>query len=149
MLKKVISVILVIIWMIIIFYFSNEDAKKSSKLSNGVVDKTIVKIYKRTKKYNPHNERIIVEKFDKPIRKLAHFFEYFILGILVINMFYSFDIKKHILLYTLFFCFLYACTDEIHQLFISGRSCEISDVCIDSFGGLLGSLGYKKIIIKK
>ena len=33
---------------------------------------------------------------------------------------------------------LYACTDEIHQLFVPGRSGMIRDVFIDSIGGIIG-----------
>lgn len=35
---------------------------------------------------------------------------------------------------------LYACTDEFHQLFVEGRSCEFRDVCIDSAGVAAGVL---------
>ena len=34
----------------------------------------------------------------------------------------------------------YAVTDEIHQHFVPGRSCELRDVCIDSAGVLCGVL---------
>ena len=33
--------------------------------------------------------------------------------------------------------FLYACTDEFHQLFIAGRAGQFRDVCIDSTGALI------------
>ena len=33
---------------------------------------------------------------------------------------------------------LYAATDEIHQLFVPGRSGEIRDVCLDSLGVITG-----------
>ena len=35
------------------------------------------------------------------------------------------------------FTALYACSDEFHQLFISGRAGQIRDVCIDSTGALI------------
>ena len=35
------------------------------------------------------------------------------------------------------FVFLYACTDEFHQLFIEGRSGRFRDVLIDTAGGFL------------
>jgi len=35
---------------------------------------------------------------------------------------------------------LYAVTDELHQHFVPGRSCELRDVCIDSAGVLCGIL---------
>ena len=34
----------------------------------------------------------------------------------------------------------YAVTDEIHQHFVPGRSCELRDICIDSAGVLCGVL---------
>jgi VanZ family protein len=36
--------------------------------------------------------------------------------------------------------FLYACSDEIHQLFVPNRSGELLDVLLDTFGGSLGVL---------
>ena len=35
---------------------------------------------------------------------------------------------------------LYACTDEFHQHFVPGRSCEVRDVLIDTAGALIGIL---------
>ena len=41
------------------------------------------------------------------------------------------------------FSILYACLDEIHQLFVSGRSGQIMDVFIDSMGIIIGILLVK------
>ena len=38
------------------------------------------------------------------------------------------------------FCFLYACSDEIHQLFVPGRSGMFTDVLIDTGGAVTGML---------
>lgn len=35
---------------------------------------------------------------------------------------------------------IYACTDEIHQLFVPGRSGQFRDVMIDSLGAFIGIL---------
>ncbi len=35
---------------------------------------------------------------------------------------------------------LYACTDEFHQHFVPGRSCEVRDALIDTAGALIGIL---------
>ena len=43
---KVIKIILLILWMMIIFAFSNQKAIDSSNLSNGLIDRTVVKVYK-------------------------------------------------------------------------------------------------------
>ena len=36
--------------------------------------------------------------------------------------------------------FLYACTDEIHQIFVPGRSAQFRDVLIDTLGASFGCL---------
>ena len=38
-------------------------------------------------------------------------------------------------------------TDEIHQLFVPGRSGEIRDVCIDSLGVITGIIIFLIILI--
>ena len=40
----------------------------------------------------------------------------------------------------------YAVTDEIHQSFVPGRSCEIRDIVIDSCGVLVGALIVAKLV---
>ena len=126
--KIIIKIVLVVIWMIVIFCFSNQKATESSKLSNGLIKNTISRII------NDDREESI-EKFVTPVRKSAHFFIYLILGILVMN---CFDIDKKYIFYSIMVCFLYSISDEIHQLFIDGRSGEILDVIIDTTGSFLG-----------
>jgi len=82
------------------------------------------------------------------IRKLAHFTEYFILGILTINCFKDYKFNN-IFIYSLLFCIFYACTDEVHQLFVPGRSGNIIDVLIDSVGSIFGCGSYFIFIKKK
>lgn len=76
------------------------------------------------------------------VRKLAHFTEYTLLG-----LFISLTAKEHynkgqflirIFIIPLICGGLYAASDEIHQRFVPGRSCELRDVLIDTCGVLLG-----------
>ena len=46
---------------------------------------------------------------------------------------WQFKIKKQFL-FSFIFCFLYAISDEIHQMFILNRSAEVLDVLIDMIG---------------
>ena len=78
--------------------------------------------------------------FDGVIRKMAHFFLYFCLGVLSINAWCW--RKKRSWLVALFFCFFYAATDEFHQSFVPGRSAEVHDVLLDTLGSFTGILGY-------
>ena len=76
---------------------------------------------------------------DHYVRKTAHFLEYALLGVLVCRAL-GIDVKKkaHLLGAALAFCSFYAVTDELHQYFVPGRSCQIKDVMIDSSGALTG-----------
>ena len=135
---RVILIIMILINCITIFKFSNEQAEKSSSTSGKVIDR-IIEINPKTKELNMNEKNIIKEKIVTPVRKTGHFTIYFILGILLFCFTKTFNIKdqKRILI-SLFSAFVYACTDEIHQLFVNGRSGELRDVCIDSVGALFG-----------
>lgn len=125
--KTIIKVLLVILWMIVIFCFSNQVSDDSTKLSNGFIRNTICKVNKDCDK--------VIEKTFTPVRKCAHFFIYLILGILVMN---CFNIDKKYIIYSVIICFLYSISDEVHQIFVSGRSGEVLDVLIDTCGSFLG-----------
>lgn len=132
--KKIIKIILVIIWMIVIFSFSNQKAVDSTKLSDGFIRNTISKVINDDR---PET----ISKFVTPVRKSAHFLEYLVLGLLVMN---CFNIDKKYMLYSLIICLLYSISDEVHQIFVPGRSCEALDVVIDTTGSFIGILcNYK------
>jgi VanZ family protein len=74
------------------------------------------------------------------VRKSAHFIEYMILGILFFNSFFD-GIKMKTVTFTAFLCGLgYSITDELHQIFVPGRTAKIMDVLIDSTGVASGLL---------
>ncbi|HIU52150.1 MAG TPA: VanZ family protein [Candidatus Merdicola faecigallinarum] len=50
---------------------------------------------------------------------------------------YNIDVKRKIT-YSFIIGVIYAITDEIHQLFVPGRSGEIRDVLIDGLGIIVG-----------
>lgn len=135
--KKQLSIILVLIWMIIIFIMSSFNAEDSANQSNFIVN-IIANIL------NINN----IELLNLIIRKLAHFTEYLILGVLVINMFTKNNAKKYYLL-SILLCIIYAISDEIHQLFVPGRACQIKDILIDSIGSITGIYLYKLISKRK
>ena len=77
------------------------------------------------------------------VRKSAHFTLYFLLGLFIISFLREFiPIDKRSILITIGIVFLYACSDEVHQLFVSGRSCEVLDVIIDTCGGVVSTAIY-------
>lgn len=143
MIKKIVFTILTILWMFIIFHFSNQKALDSTNNSQSFVRNTIVNVYKLFDS-DASDEKLnkIVEAFDVPVRKTAHFIEYFILGMLILFMFKSYEIKNLYLM--ILVCFLYAISDEVHQLFIVGRSGSFIDVILDTLGSSLAILFFNR-----
>ena len=141
MFKKVIKWILVLLCMLTIFFFSSDNANKSTKKSNGLIVQ-ITQVFLGHKLSNKEKE-IKIDQYDKYLRKSAHFTLYLILGLLLISALYEYklDDTKTILI-ALLIAFLYACSDEFHQLFVPGRSGEILDVLIDTLGSLTGIMCY-------
>ena len=76
------------------------------------------------------------------VRKGAHIFAYFVLGILTFNALWRVDLSKFKFNcpvgLSIIVCALYAVSDESHQLFVSGRSGEIRDIMIDSYAAMVG-----------
>ena len=139
--KKIILWLVVILWMGLIFYFSSKNAEESTNQSQGLINKTsIVDMYD---KETEEEKTEVLEAVDKRVRKIAHAIVFMVLAILVcfaLNE-YNLDIKK-LLLIAFIICFLYACSDEIHQLYVYGRSGEVRDVIIDNIGCLFGYLVF-------
>ena len=133
--------------MIVIFSFSSADANKSTGTSDKVITTMIEIKDKITNNETPNNEKeIIVKNSSFYIRKIAHITEYLILGFLMFNLLKQYSVTN--IYYAIGLSILYSCTDEFHQLFISGRSGSIRDILIDSIGILIGTYLYKLLFIK-
>ena len=132
----ILNIVLLIAWMGVIFSYSNDPGLSSSSKSDKFLVK-IVEVFKREKLTSEEKEKLI-NKYGGLIRKLAHMFVYFILAILAYLLLHQlYELKPITIIYTLIFCFIYACTDEIHQSFIPGRCPSIIDVLIDTCGSII------------
>ena len=92
--KKILTIILIVIWMITVFCLSNQKKEESSKLSGNVTEVVIktLDIDVKTKEQEDNIENVI--------RKLTHYVLYTIGGVLIlshINL-YKISIKKKILI---------------------------------------------------
>lgn len=123
----IISFALTFILMCVIFYLSDQPASESSELSDSLISKIF--------------ELIGILIPVKVIRKTAHACEFCLLAFLFSNSFYAAGNKKWYFV-SLILTFLYACTDEFHQLFVFGRAGRISDVLIDTAGAIIGISVY-------
>ena len=149
---KILKIILIIIWMVIIFWFSGQQGEESGDTSR----KFTIKIIQILTGKDLASDDPFVEGIQFAIRKIAHFSIYAIGGFLIMNYEYTTDkAVKQKILYSIAFGGGYAITDELHQFFIPGRSGNIFDVGIDTLGVITGTLIYFairkiiEVIIKK
>lgn len=139
--RKRTCLILAVCWMAVIFTFSarNADLSTQDSMSIGILfGRFIVPSFAEM---DTQMQVSFADMIDHPIRKMAHATEYAILGFLLAGSYV--DKEKNrlrgICIPTVLGS-LYAVSDELHQLFVPGRSCELTDMLIDSSGVILGTL---------
>lgn len=130
--KRILLWILVIAWMIFIFYMSNQPANISNEQSDFVLN--------LIKNLGIDINNIYIDLAITIIRKGAHFSEYLILSLLYFNLLRFYINKNKALVLSTILCFLYASTDEFHQLFVEGRAGRFTDVLIDTSGAFTASI---------
>lgn len=125
--------------MILIFRFSSQDAEQSTETS-GKVTQYVAELLVRDFDQKPVDEQQeITARLHHPIRKLAHLSEFGSLGILIFLLLLTWQ-GQRVLKYfiSLGAVLLYACADELHQSFSSGRANTFTDVLIDLCGAVIG-----------
>lgn len=124
--------------MIAIFYFSSQTAVESSSLSGGITE-NIYQFVSKIGIIDNSDKYAWLEYLETIIRKVAHMTEYAILGIAVsFSLFVYGNRRGKLVLLNVMICVFYALTDEIHQLYVAGRSGQLLDVAIDGCGALIG-----------
>ena len=135
--KKYLKLLILIAWMSLIFFFSAQPQLESEETSN-LVAELIYRIYALIMAGSAHlGQSEFMALYIQPIRKLAHFSEFMILGILVYINVLEYR-KDKLFTASLVISILYAMSDEFHQLFVENRYCSIKDILIDSAGAILG-----------
>lgn len=143
--KKIYTVIALLLLMILylmIFYFSSEDADRSSDITTRVT-KALLQFYYKIKG-GSGNQQIAgytVSSAEGFIRKLAHFTEYACVGFLsysIVVVWFGTIWKGRF--WVIVQLLLSAAADELHQYFVPGRNAAVKDVLIDTAGGIAGML---------
>ena len=146
----------VIAWMAVIFFFSHQVGEESGGLSDSIVNWL-----------HSLGIHVSPETLSFLVRKAAHMVEYAVLAILLFAALLGTRVRRSIeprgahepggprqlqdpceyhgylsrgrtLIWAFVITVVYAATDEIHQLFVPGRSGKISDVLIDATGAAIG-----------
>jgi len=126
--------------MVAIFMFSAENATQSSNTSGTFTEK-VLSISPTFRELPQEEKETVVNTAEAVIRKIAHFTIYTALGFFSYLSLLVTEKKLRLAqLFAVAFSALYAISDEIHQRFSSGRSCQVRDMCIDTCGALCGVL---------
>ena len=141
MVWKSIKLMLVLLCMITIFMFSNDSGYESDEKSNTIIVRVAEVLAGHS--LDKEEREAKIEQYVTIVRKSAHFIIYLVLGLLLISYIKEYKIVNWKSMFFAFvIAFLYACSDEVHQLFVPGRSGNIIDVGIDSLGAYLGITIY-------
>lgn len=139
MYKKIILWILVILCMSLIFGFSAQEAKESDQTSTSFMS-MIIRFFDTDNSLGDEIVSQIADELNHIVRKSAHFSIYAVLGglmFLLIRQYRPGFLRP--LINSTVLSMLYACSDEIHQIFVPGRAGRISDVLLDTAGALFGA----------
>lgn len=124
---------------VVIFALSADNADESNAKSNPIRDSFVYRILSSFELSDEQIEKVI-SSASFIVRKTAHFCEYALLGFLTAGICVSFYKRE---IFTFFISWLagsiYAVTDEIHQYFVPGRSCQVSDMALDACGVAAGA----------
>ena len=137
---RTILLILLLSLMTVIFIFSHQPAPVSSQVSGGLIYRILNFIVSGFDSLSEADKAQMVESLQYVVRKGAHAFSYAVMGALSMGLMSTLDFKKRGLPAVIAFliCFLYSVSDEVHQLFVEGRSGQISDVILDCCGAFFG-----------
>ena len=128
-----------VLWMAVIFYLSSQPGEESSMLSGNLcwwIGSSFVPGYRL---WDAGRQAAFAASISLAVRKCAHFTEYAILGLLLSGAIGSHGIRgSRRARAAAVIGILYACTDELHQLFVEGRAAQLTDVLIDAAGVLTG-----------
>jgi VanZ family protein len=128
---------LTLLMMIVIFWFSAQNAVVSQQMSDGFLASLIGRFL------DAFLPRLSEKGMQFDIRKYAHMSEFFVLAVCAFLYASEYrrwprDLRASLLAFG--FSLLYACTDEVHQIFVPGRACRFTDVLVDGAGIALGVL---------
>ena len=140
-----VTTLLTLAVMVMIFCFSMQDAAHSDETSGTISQAVIRVLYPDYPERTPEEQQEIYDNVQHVVRKCAHFSEYTLLGFLMRLCFESWfgaaaRKRGRLAIFSTLAGAEYACTDELHQLLIDGRSGQWTDVLIDSLGVTLGVL---------
>lgn len=153
--RAVLSTLLSIAIMVAIFMFSNQNSGDSGSLSEKVAFILASIFVDGFQNMSPLDQQDWLDFLSWPVRKTAHATEYGCLAISLVLSCWEIYLYRtedkvtgdtlagrvvSICIIAFAIAVLYACTDEVHQMFIDGRAGQFTDVLVDASGAIIGSI---------
>ncbi len=161
---RIVLVLLILANLCFIWLNSAKVATDSDKTSKKVATDVAEIVVDNYAKLEKKVQKAHVTRINDKIRSLGHFAEFVPLGLLFFLLCASlFNLNKHKRLKGLIFCTVFsvllsalcATGDEIHQIFVKGRTFQAVDILADTLGAFCGcvvaaavTLVFKKKIFK-
>lgn len=133
---RIASIIWLVLWMGFIFFLSAQTADESSDTSGSVAEIIAEKFYHDYEELSQTEKSQVISSMQFYVRKSAHLAVFAVLGVSAFLVFISYvnlHFSSRMFLAITVSC-LYAASDEFHQRFVAGRSCELRDFLLDSAG---------------
>ncbi len=138
-------VICIVLWtltaalMAAIFWFSSQEADDSSETSGDFIEAFLTAFYRDFKQMDQADRDEIVKSMQYVVRTAAHLSEFIVLGALMCAAAHATWRSGRKTAWIVFsVCVLYAVSDEVHQLFVKGRTFQWTDIAVDFVGSLAG-----------
>ncbi len=140
---RAVSIFLALSWMLVIFLMSHQSADRSNTTSGELIISIASVFNPKFDTLSIIEQENIIADWQRFVRKAAHFTEYAVLGFLCANALRTFKMQKNVryILPAAVTC-LYAVSDELHQLTVEGRSCQVKDMVLDTAGGIVGTAAF-------
>lgn len=121
---------------------SSASQSVSSKEENDEQKKEREEKEKKEKEKQERARKSEISMVNNKLRKVMHMLEFASLGFLSILLLMVITMRKMRvnMLISSAFCIAYATSDEIHQLYVDGRSFGVTDIILDSTGVAVGIL---------
>ena len=154
-LKVTLSMGLTLAIMVLIFCFSAQSGGESGSLSDTIARMLATAFVGGFDNMLTEEQAQIIAQMSWPIRKTAHASEYACLAISLVITCWQLhawrcdrkaamsSLGRRVTLVGIvafIIAVLYACSDEVHQLFIDGRAGQVTDVFVDASGAAIGCL---------
>jgi VanZ family protein len=145
----IVSAILLSLLYVMIWGFSAQDGAESGGLSHAISEKVtdLLDAISRGDFTEEYREGLAAW-LEHPIRKMAHFAEYAVMGVLMFGIWRPWIKmnKKTAILTIAAVCFS-ASVDELHQFFVPDRYPSVADVLLDTCGGATGLFVVHRITL--